>query len=135
MIRLAVSSDFAFIDAFDPFAGDRTSEIADGRMLVTEMGGRAVGYLSWLPRGFVGHDYVTFLCIEPEHRRRGLALSLLRNVGARIGSGRLFVSTDADNAPMLDLLSREGWTNAGAVAGANEGDRAEVFFFKDLYAE
>jgi hypothetical protein len=51
---------------------------------------------------------------------------------ARIGSGRLFISTEEDNTAMQALLPREGWTLAGSVAGANTGNRAEVFFYKDL---
>jgi GNAT superfamily N-acetyltransferase len=132
MIRPATAADFAAIDAFDPFAGDRAREIAEGRMLVAEEADQPVAYVSWLPAGFVGRDYVTFLCVRPDRRRQGLALALLHAVERQIGSGRLFVSTEEDNAAMLALLPREGWTVAGAVAGANEGDRAEVFFYKDL---
>jgi len=132
MIRPAGASDFAAIDAFDPFAGDRIREIEEGRMLVADDAGEPVAYVSWLPAGFVGRDFVTFLCVRPGRRRMGLAVELLRAVERRIASGRLFVSTEEDNVAMLALLPREGWTNAGAVAGANEGDRAEVFFYKDL---
>jgi ribosomal protein S18 acetylase RimI-like enzyme len=132
MIRPAVGADFAAIDAFDQFAGDRAREIAEKRMLVADEAGEAVGYVSWLPAGFVGRDYITFVCVRPDRRRRGLALALLRSAEVRIGRGRLFVSTEEDNTAMLALLPREGWTTAGAVAGANEGNRAEVFFFKDL---
>lgn len=132
MIRPATAADLATIDTFDPFAGDRAREAAEGRLLVTEAGGAVAGYVAWLPAGFVGRDYVTFLCVHPDHRRRGLAPALLRAVEARVGAGRLFVSTEEDNAVMLALLPREGWTLAGSVAGANDGDRAEVFFYKDL---
>jgi ribosomal protein S18 acetylase RimI-like enzyme len=132
MIRPGVETDFAVIDVFDPFAGDRAREIAEGRMLVAEEDGEPVAYLSWLPAGFVGRDYVTFLCVRPDHRRRGLAHELLRAAEKRIGAGRLFVSTEQDNVAMLALLPREGWTSAGAVAGVNDGDRAELFFYKDL---
>lgn len=127
MIRPAVAGDFAAVDEFDPFAGDRAREIVDGRMLVAEVDSRVVGYGSWAPAGFVGRDYITFLCIHPEHRRRGLALVLLRAVEAKVGTGRLFISTEEDNGAMLALLVRGEWTDAGAVAGTNEGNRAEVF--------
>ncbi len=134
MIRPAVAADFAQIEAFDPFAGDRAREIAEGRMLVADEGGEPVGYVSWVPAGFVGRDYITFLCVRPDRRRWGLALALLRAVEQRTKRGRLFVSTEEDSPAMLALLPREGWTNAGAVAGANEGGNAEVLFYKDLPA-
>jgi GNAT superfamily N-acetyltransferase len=133
VIRPAVAADFVAIDAFDPFAGDRAREIREGRMLVAEDEGGLSGYVSWLPGGFVGRDYVTFLCVRDDRRRRGVAVALLRAVEALVGGRRLFVSTEEDNAAMLALLPREGWTAAGSVAGANEGNRAEVFFYKDLH--
>ena len=132
MIRPAVAADFAAVDGFDPFAGDRAREITESRMLVAEETGEPIAYLSWLPSGFVGRDYVTFLCVRPDRRRLGLGVALLRAIEAHIGLGRLFVSTEEDNSTMLALLPREGWTNAGTVMGANEGGRAEVFFYKDL---
>lgn len=134
MIRPAVAGDFAAIDEFDPFAGDRSREIAESRMLVAEAGHEVVGYVSWLPAGFVGRDYITFLCVRPDQRRQGLAGALLRAVEQRIGQGRVFISTEEDNGTMLALLPAAGWTRAGAVEGANEGNRAEVFFWKDLPA-
>ena len=134
MIRPAVAADFAAIDAFDPFAGDRSREIAEGRMLVAEREGQVAGFISWLPGGFIERDFISFLCVGPAHRRLGLAVTLIHAVEARIGTGRLFISTEADNTVMLTLLPAQGWTNAGTVAGVNEGGGAEVFFYKDLPA-
>jgi GNAT superfamily N-acetyltransferase len=131
MIRRAGAEDFSQIDSFDPFAGDRRREIAEGRMLVADFGDGPVAYVSWAPQGFVGRDYITFVCVRPDHRRQGVAMSMLRAVDKMVPAGRLFVSTEEDNAAMLVLLPREGWRNAGTVAGANEGNRAEVFFYKD----
>jgi len=136
MIRAAVPEDFAAIDAFDPFAGDRTQEIADGRILVLEdqVAGSVVGYVSWARKGFVGRDYITFLCVEGTCRRHGLATALLRAAVAAVGPGRTFISTEEDNHPMLALQRREGWNFAGSVAGPNLNGVAEQFFFKDLDA-
>lgn len=132
IIREASSYDLAQINAFDPFAGDRRAEIERGRMLVIQAGGKIIAYISWMPGGFVGRDYITFLCVHPDHRRRGFAVALLKAIERSIGNGRLFVSTEDDNTAMLALLSLHGWTNAGAISGANEQNRAEVFFYKDL---
>lgn len=134
MIRPALLTDLAAINAFDIFAGNRLLEIADNHMLVAEIDGQVVGYVSWLPRGFVGRDYITFLGVEPGYQRRGLGRALLRAVESAIGTGRVFVSTAEDNITMLAFLPAEGWIPAGSVAGANEGDRAEVFFRKDRTA-
>jgi len=136
MIRAASPEDFSAIDAFDPFAGDRAEEIADGRMLVLEdpLESSVVGYVSWVRKGFVGHDYITFLCVAETRRRRGRATELLRAAETAIGPGRIFISTEEDNDAMLALLRREDWNFAGSVAGTNLNGMAELFFFKDLEA-
>lgn len=131
MIRPALLSDIAAINGFDTFAGNRILEIADDRMLVAEIAGAVVGYASWLPRGFVRRDYIAFIGVDPVFQRRGLGRALLQAVEVTIGPGRVFTSTDENNAAMIALLPIQGWTYAGSVAGANEGDRAEVFFYKD----
>ena len=131
MIRPAVIADLASVDAFDPFGGDRAREIAEHRMLVAEAQGEVAGYISWLPAGFLGRDFISFLCVGAGHRRRGLGLTLIHAAEARIGADRLFISTEDDNVEMLALLARDGWTKAGAVTGANTSGRAELFFYKD----
>ena len=131
-IRRAASSDFAAIDAFDPFAGDRAIEIVEGRMLGAEIEGELAGYVSWLPRGFVGRDLIAYLCVEQTFRRQGVARALLDATVTTLPPGRIFISTEADNTPMLTLLATGGWHRAGAVEGANERGQAEVFFYLDV---
>ncbi len=131
MIRPALLTDLPAINTFDIFAGSRLLEIVDNHMLVAEIDGEVVGYAAWVPRGFVGHDYITYLGVAPSHQRRGIGSTLLQAVEATIGSDRVFVSTQEDNHTMLAFLPVEGWVDAGAVAGAHKGDRAEVFFYKD----
>jgi ribosomal protein S18 acetylase RimI-like enzyme len=128
-IRPAVAADFEQIDAFDPFGGDRAEEIAGNHMIVAEIDGTIAGYISAKPEGFIGRDFISFLCVNPAFRRRGIASRLLRATEARL-SGRVFISTDFDNLAMLALLPREGWTCAGTVEGVNDGDRGETFFYK-----
>ena len=103
-------------------------------VLEDEHVGSVAGYVSWARQGFVGRDYITFLCVQGASRRRGLGTALLRAAVAAIGPGRTFISTEEDNHPMLALLQREGWNFAGSVAGANLNGVVELFFFKDLDA-
>ena len=132
MIRAGTTSDFDQIDAFDPFSGDRASELSQGRCLVAEADTQVVAYVTFSVVGFIGRPFVHFLAVAPGHRRRGVALALLRAVEAEIGTGRLFISTEAGNGPMLSLLARDGWTPAGCVQGVNDDGSAECFFFRDL---
>lgn len=131
-IRPASIGDLQAIEAFDLFAGDRAREIAEGRMLVAETAGAVSGYVAWQPGGLVGRDLITCINVDERHRRRGLASALVRAVLGGLPPGRIFISTEADNEPMLTLLTRYGWHRAGAVAGANASGQAEVLFFEDV---
>lgn len=131
MIRIGTSKDFEAIDAFDPFGGDRREELAGGRVLVAEVEGRVVGYVTFSGAGFIGRPFVHFLAVAGEYRRRGIGTALLRAVRERVGGGRVFVSTEEGNAGMKRLLEREGWTAAGCVAGVNEDGSGECFFYCD----
>ena len=94
MIRRSLLTDLAAINAFDIFAGSRLLEIADDHMLVAEVDGEVVGYVSWVPRGFIGRDYITHLGVAPAFQRRGFGRALLQAAEAAIGAGRLFASTN-----------------------------------------
>jgi GNAT superfamily N-acetyltransferase len=132
MIRAGTIDDFAAIDAFDPFAGDRREDLARGAVLVAEADGRVVGYATFSRSGFIGRPFVHFLAVAPEFRRRRIASSLLRAVAARVAPSRLFISTEENNAPMLRLLESDGWTAAGCVRHVNDNGSAECFFCREV---
>jgi ribosomal protein S18 acetylase RimI-like enzyme len=133
-IRAAQPDDIVAVDAFDPFAHDLNQEVAEDRMLVAEVDGRIVGYVSWKPKGFVGRDFISYLAVDPASHRSGYGKALLRAAAERIRRERVFISTEVDNLRMLGLLEQDGWIAAGAVAGANRDGTAEAFFFKDIPA-
>lgn len=134
MIRRSLLTDLAAIKAFDVFSGNRLLEIADDHMLVAECDGCAVGYVSWLPHGFIGRDYITRLGVKSGYQRRGIGRALLRTAETVIATDRLFVSADEENVSMASLLSAEGWSPAGSVACVQEEDRTELFFYKNRVA-
>lgn len=131
-IRPARGADLAAIVAFDVHPGDRARELVEGHLIVAQAGEEVVGYAAYFPNGFVDRDILTYLCVHPRQRRSGVGVALIRAVEARIGAGRLYISTEDDNIPMLTLLPREGWTEAGRIRGIHSDGRQEVFFFKDL---
>lgn len=133
-IRAAMPDDILAVDAFDPFAHDLRQEVAEGLILVAEVRGRIAGYVSWKPKGFVGRDFISYLAVDPALHRSGYGRALLRAATGRFSGERVFVSTEVDNLRMLGLLEQDGWTAAGAVAGANRDGTAEAFFFKDIPA-
>ncbi len=132
MVRSGSLADVDAIDAFDPFAGDRREELANGRCLVAECDGRVVAYLAYSPAGFIGRPFIHFLAVAREHRRRGIATELLAAAQARVGTGRVFISTGESNQVMLALLAGQGWIPAGCVQGVNTNGSAECFFYRDL---
>lgn len=130
--RPAQGVDLAAIARFDVHPGDRARELVERRLLVAELGGPALGYVSYLLNGLIERHLLAYLCVDPAHRRRGIAVALLRAAEDRVGPGRLFTSTEDDNHAMLTLLPREGWMRAGTISGINDDGREEVFFRKEL---
>ncbi|MEQ9454474.1 MAG: GNAT family N-acetyltransferase [Phycisphaeraceae bacterium] len=131
-IRVGEVADFDAIDAFDPLGGNRREELASGRVLVVEVGGELVGYVTYSAAGFIGRPFIHFLAIAERYRRHGLARRLLGAIADRVGPCRLFVSTEADNEPMLRLLDQDQWIAAGCVEGVNLDGPAECFFYRDV---
>lgn len=133
MTRLGTPDDFTAMQAFDPFSfGDRLVALREQRCMVAESEGAIVGFAEFSVAGFIGRPFVHFLAVAETARRKGVAIALLDAVALHIGSGRLFISTEQDNAPMHALLARHGWTLAGCVEGVNFNGVAECFFFRDL---
>jgi ribosomal protein S18 acetylase RimI-like enzyme len=132
MIRPAEPRDFSAIDAFDDFGGNRRREIAEQRCLVCEQDGAVVGYVSWLPEGFISNHFVSFLMVAETGRRRGVATRLLAAVETRLRPCKLFISTDADNEVMLALLRARGWSYSGTIEAVNRNGGGESFFRKVL---
>jgi len=130
-IRQGTPADSVGIAAFDCFGGDRPSALEAGRCLVAEVDGRVAGFVVFAKRGLIGRDFVEFLVVDEPYRRRGVAVSLLDAVGDQLGPGRLFISTEAGNAPMRGLLARQGWTPAGGISGLNASGCDELFFYRD----
>ena len=126
--RWARVGDLADIAKFDIFAGDRRAEIAARRCRVSVRAGRVLGYVSWLPFGFVGNTLITYLCVAPECRREGIGSRLLESALSEIGAPKVFVSTEETNTGMQALLNAAGWRAAGGVDQANDDGTPELFY-------
>jgi ribosomal-protein-alanine N-acetyltransferase len=73
-----------------------------------------------LMRAIAGEAEVLTLAVEPAHRRRGVALALLRAGLARaqaMGAEEAFLEVAADNTPALALYRAEGFEEAGHRGG------------------
>lgn len=125
-------ADAQAIDAFNCFDCDTDSAIRDGRCLVAVINDQAAGFVIFKRQGLIGKNFVEYLVVDQAYRRRGVAVALLRAVERTLGPCRLFISTEADNAPMLALLDQDGWQRAGQIDHINDSGFAEVFFFRDV---
>jgi GNAT superfamily N-acetyltransferase len=134
MIRRGTLEDTAALAAVDPFGGDRDAEAREGRLWVdADDDGVARGYASLARCDFHGNPYVEFLFVRPEHRRQGVATRLLEAIEHLCRGRRVFISVEAPNAEMRQLLVGRGYAQSGALRGLNDdhGGADEVFYFKD----
>ena len=77
---------------------------------------------------FFGRDFVDYLRVRPDHRRKGTGRLLLRRSVSAATSSRVFTSTNESNHPMQMLLASEGWHLSGRLVGLDEGDPEFVYF-------
>lgn len=131
-VRLAEPYDLSRLMEFDSFPGDRIAEIVEKRMLVAEIDNSVVGYVAWQHGRCVGRDYVNKLVVDDDHRRRGIARALIAALNTSL-SGRVFISTGADNRAAMSLLKGTGWSAAGQIVGLRPLNEPETFFQRDLW--
>ena len=74
------------------------------------------------------------LATTPEHRRRGLASSLMETLLASQPCPRVLLSTEVTNAPARRLYERHGWTYLHEGFVFKPGDPAFVVMKRDLRA-
>jgi len=132
MTRQGTINDLDAVNLIDCFDHNRRVALEEGRCLVTEADERIVGFIVYASRGLIGRDFIEYLVVDSGYRRRGVAVTLLRAVEHRLQGGRLFISTEADNTPMLALLGHDGWIPAGRIEGINPIGFDELFFYRDL---
>jgi GNAT superfamily N-acetyltransferase len=131
-IRPGTTQDHCAIQAFDCFGGNRLAALDEGRCLVAVVDKNIAGFVSYQRGGLIGKDFIEYLVVNEPYRRKNVAVSLLRAAESELAPGRLFISTEAENTPMLALLDKEGWTAAGQIDHINASGHAERFFFADL---
>jgi len=132
IIRLAEPYDLSQLMEFDSFPGDRIAEIVEKRMLVAEIAHSVVGYVAWQHGGCVGRDYVNKLVVDDNYRRRGIAKALIDALNTTL-SGRIFISTGANNRAAMSLLKCTGWVATGQIVGLRPLNEPETFFHRDLW--
>ena len=136
-IRRAVRSDAEEIAGFDHAASESSARrefigrsIDADICFVAVRDGRVVAY-GVLEDAFFGYNLVAMLYVAERSRRRGVGAALLRHMERESRTPKLFVTTNASNAPMRSLLARLGFEPSGVIENLDEGD-AELVFFKPV---
>ncbi|MGW3917347.1 GNAT family N-acetyltransferase, partial [Streptomyces sp. NPDC005070] len=78
--------------------------------------GQITSFVAW--RRLAGEDGVDIdrVCVDPQWFRHGFALRLLDRLLTELApSGKVLVSTGADNRPAINLYERLGFTRVGTV--------------------
>jgi len=130
-VRHARAADFRFVyrDKEIPARSMRRM-IREGDVFVAEMGGKRIG-MARLEYLWGKTPFLTSLWVEPEHRRRGIALALLEYVCrtlSRRGERFLYSSTIPENRPGLAWHRALGFERIGYIARINPDGGGEVFY-------
>jgi GNAT superfamily N-acetyltransferase len=118
-IRKALKTDFTAIDEFDMFAGDRRAEIKRGEVVVLTENDEVIAYMT-TARSFYQNPFIAYLQVRDDRQGRGLGRALLDFAETLWPFEKLYISTEADNAPMLHLLQSLGYQPAGQVLFVQE---------------
>ena len=133
-IRLGRVHDRDAVEAFDEFGGSRLREIEASCLYVAQLGEMVVGYASYEPRGLLGQPLLTFLCVQKEHRRQGIATSLVQHIQSIAKGRKLASSTEAWCVGTQQIFEKLGWQRIGALSSINKDGSDEVFYATSIDA-
>ena len=113
--------------------GDRREDIERGELFVADCDEhQAAGYLKLSSNMFFNKPFVTYLCVDSNFRRKGIATKLLIGIETHVGWERLYLSTEEDNHAMRELLPKVGYQRCGKITNLNENGVPEWFYSKNL---
>jgi ribosomal protein S18 acetylase RimI-like enzyme len=127
-IRVGDLSDQASIAGIDEFGGNRLDEIEAKCLFVATRQGAVIGYASCEPRGLLGQPMLTYLCVDKESRRQGVATSLVRHVQSVAKGRKLISSTEDWCIGTQRIFERLGWARIGSIAQVNKDGSSELFY-------
>jgi GNAT superfamily N-acetyltransferase len=129
-IRLASQADEKAIDIFDEFRGNRPIEISRQEVWVAEINNEIAAYATF-NYSFYRKPFIKYLNTHPKFERQGVADALVKFIEEKCKGQKLFISTEADNFPMLRFFEKHNYRLVGMVNEIQEA--AEVVFCKDIH--
>jgi GNAT superfamily N-acetyltransferase len=137
IIRLAEQKDSeqcqeldALVSGIHSRARFLEQRIRHRRMYVALESARLVGLITF-ETNFIDCLYISLVLVRPNFRRRGIARALIERVAEHSKDGKLFSSTEIDNAISIGMHLVLGFRPSGYIDNLPQGKR-ELIFCKDL---
>ena len=107
-----------------------TRMVGDGRCLLARIGDSIAGF-GILEQIFYGQGFISLLIVHSDHRRRGVAKALVRQIESICPTEKLFTSTNESNVTAQRVYESMGFVRSGYIENLDEGD-PEIVYFKRL---
>lgn len=129
IIRLANKLDEVAIGAFDVFGGSRATEIERNEIWVAEINNEIAGYITF-NLSFFRKPFIKYLNVNPDFRRQAIAEKLVVFMERKCVGQKLFISTEANNYPMIHFFEKYKFRFVGMINEIQEV--AEIVYCKDI---
>ena len=107
------------------------SHVESHHLLVAEKDGEVVGFIAYRTDWFQC-TLVSMVCVDKDHRRKGIARELYHAVENISPSPRLYSSTEETNAASIRMHTALGFAPSGHIDNLPQGYR-ELLFYKRLH--
>ena len=104
--------------------------VVSGKCMVATAEDEVIAY-TVLEYTFYDNGFLSMLYVHPNHRRKGVASSLLKYAESACETNKIFASTNRSNQAMQSLLDKAGYERSGVIENLDEGD-PELVYFKRL---
>lgn len=127
-VRMAKQGDLPQLESFDEWEEASAARVDAGECAVSGFESAVSAYIVF-DTSFLKENFIAYLLVHPDFRRRGLGDALLEYAECHFNSGTVYISTGLRNAAMQGALEKRGYGITGVVD--LEG-HSELIFVKNL---
>jgi ribosomal protein S18 acetylase RimI-like enzyme len=97
------------------------------------MGEEPLGFLLFHSKGFLGNPYIAAICVDPQHRGRGIGSRMLSFAEERFAGGRfVYLCVSSFNTTASALYERYGYSKMAELPDFIADGYCEVLMRKRL---